>query len=42
MDICNYACIKMIQGLFKLIPNMGNTRVLEPGCGDGRLTKDLL
>ena len=42
MDQCHEACVKMLKGLFKLIPNMGTARVLEPGCGDGRLTQDFL
>ena len=42
MDKCHDGRIRMLQGVFKMIPNMGNTKVLEPGCGDGRLAKDLL
>ena len=34
--------IKLMDAIFKLVPEMSFDRALEGACGDGRLSKDLL
>ena len=42
MDECHGPSVTVLEGVCKGIPNMGTARVLEPGCGDGRLARDFL
>ena len=40
MDECHGPSVTVLEGVCSGIPHMGTARVLEPGCGDGRLARD--
>ena len=42
MGICHPQSLNVLEGLIKNFPNLDRARALEAGCGDGRLSKDLL